>query len=242
MYFGPNWRGGHSSGGIPSLSSTWWLAEGATGPVFTTFLLFANPHPRPVEAHLRLVTDFGATVSIPIALPPRSRRTIDVARLHPALAQAAFATRITTAATDPIAVERAMYWSFDGGPWREGHASAGATASAGRWALADGRAFGPEHDQTYILVANASDTEAAEVSLRLLAPDGRTVTPGYTYHVPAGARRTIDVNFLSRVPQRFGAIVESTNRIPIVVERSMYWDTDGVTWAGGTNVVATPLP
>jgi len=27
-----------------------------------------------------------------------------------------------------------------------------------------------------------------------------------------------------------------------VVERSMYWNANGVVWAAGTNLLATPLP
>ena len=38
----------------------------------------------------------------------------------------------------------------------------------------------------------------------------------------------------------FGAIIQSTQ--PIAVERSMYSDAGGMTWAAGTNVTATRLP
>jgi hypothetical protein len=40
----------------------------------------------------------------------------------------------------------------------------------------------------------------------------------------------------------FGVVVESTNGVPIAVERATYWDAGGVTWAAGANVVATHLP
>jgi hypothetical protein len=30
--------------------------------------------------------------------------------------------------------------------------------------------------------------------------------------------------------------------VPIAVERSLYWDANGVFWAGGSNALATPLP
>jgi hypothetical protein len=240
MYFGRQWQGGHNSGGIPELSSTWWFAEGATGGPFTTYLLFANPRPDPVEALLQMANARGSVFSTRILLPANSRRTVDVAALDPALAQTVFATRVTTAAAAPIAVERAMYWSFDGGPWREGHASAGAPAAAARWAVADGRAGGPQAHQTYLLVANASDLEVAEIAVHFLLPDGTTVTRSYS--VPARARLTIHANEAAALPPRFAALVESTNGTPIVVERSTYWDADGVTWAGGTNLMATPLP
>ena len=44
---------------------------------------------------------------------------------------------------------------------------------------------------------------------------------------------------------RFGILVESIDTAPLaqlVVERAMYWNAGGVTWAAGTNLLATPLP
>lgn len=38
------------------------------------------------------------------------------------------------------------------------------------------------------------------------------------------------------------AIAESTNAVPIIVERAMYSDAQGVRWAAGTNALATKLP
>jgi hypothetical protein len=35
--------------------------------------------------------------------------------------------------------------------------------------------------------------------------------------------------------EQFGAVVESTNGVPIAVERSMYWDASGLHWSAGTN-------
>ena len=48
----------------------------------------------------------------------------------------------------------------------------------------------------------------------------------------------------SMVPEladdEFGARIESTQ--PIVVERSLYTNANGVTWSAGTNATATRLP
>jgi hypothetical protein len=33
-----------------------------------------------------------------------------------------------------------------------------------------------------------------------------------------------------------------TNGVTIAVERSMYWDADGVFWSGGSNAPGTKLP
>ena len=54
---------------------------------------------------------------------------------------------------------------------------------------------------------------------------------------------TYDVDFATGYPA--GVIVESVGAGPLaqlVVERSTYWDAGGVTWAAGTNVLATPIP
>ena len=40
----------------------------------------------------------------------------------------------------------------------------------------------------------------------------------------------------------FAAVVEVTNGVGIVVERSMYWNAGGVVWAAGTNTAAMRLP
>jgi len=107
-------------------------------------------------------------------------------------------------------------WSFDGGPWIEAHNSLGVTAAATRWGLAEGRAGGPENYQTYILLANAGTAPTA-VTLQFLG-DGLTPAPATT----------------------FGTVVTADQ--PIVVERAMYWDANGQTWAAGTNATASKLP
>jgi hypothetical protein len=33
-----------------------------------------------------------------------------------------------------------------------------------------------------------------------------------------------------------------TNGVPIFIERALYWNAEGVVWAGGTNVTGTRLP
>ena len=45
MYFGgpPVFKGGHESAGVTAPSTTWLLAEGATGDGFDTFILVSNP-------------------------------------------------------------------------------------------------------------------------------------------------------------------------------------------------------
>ena len=42
--------------------------------------------------------------------------------------------------------------------------------------------------------------------------------------------------------ESFGARVTVTNDVPIAVERSMYWNVNGVFWQGGTNAVGSVIP
>ncbi len=61
--------------------------------------------------------------------------------------------------------------------------------------------------------------------------------------VRLGIRLNIDCGSIPELANsEFGVVVESTNAVPIVVERSTYWNADGIVWAGGANVTATPVP
>ena len=141
----------------------------------------------------------------------------------------------------PIVSERSMYWPGDATPFGEGHNSSGVVSTATRWGLAEGRSGGPRAFDTYILLANPSTT-TAEVRVTYLPEGAPSIVKTYT--VPATSRFNIDVKTV--VPElkdaSFGARIEVTNNVAIVVERSLYWNANNVFWAGGTNALATPLP
>jgi hypothetical protein len=117
----------------------------------------------------------------------------------------------------------------------------GVTAAGVRWGLAEGRVGGPEGYQTYVLLANTGAIDA-DVTIAFLRTDGTTVTKMMT--VPAASRMNVAIAGAgSDVPEladeSFGALIDAAQ--PIVVERSMYSNANGVTWAAGTNATATPL-
>jgi len=171
-------------------------------------------------------------------VPGRGRKTIDISGEDATLASAAVGVRVD--ADRPIVVERAQYWPQP--DWFEGHSSAGVTEAATRWGLAEGEVGGAAHSQTYVLLANAG-TQAATVTMTFMRTSGTPIVKTFT--VPAGSRRNVAVTGAgSDVPElanaSFGALIESTQ--PIVVERSVYADANGVTWAAGSNATATRLP
>jgi hypothetical protein len=244
-------RGGHASAGIPTLAPAWFFAEGATGGFFDLFLLLANPGADPVTVAVDYLTDGGATHAKSYVVPGQSRRTVWVddetfGADGKLLANVAVSMRVTASA--PIAAERAMWWQ-GGAAWYEGHASAGATGTATRWAFADGGIRFLPRVETFILIANP-DTIDASVRVTILPEETASAPLVDTITVPAGSRFTFDVQRRLTIPgdtrqeQRFGALVESLGATPaqIVVERANYWDVGGVPWEAGMGALAVPLP
>jgi autotransporter-associated beta strand protein len=242
MYFGNSgqvWAGGHESAGVNALSTSWFLAEGATGPFFETFVLLANPNDAPAEVTLRFLPASGVPISVTKPLPGRSRLTVNIEAEHPLLANVPVATQVTS--TQPIVVERAQYWPDPASTWYEAHNSFGVTQLGTRWGLAEGRVGGPSNYQTYILLANPG-TVKANVTVQFLRTSGVPVTK--TFEVDPASRYNVSVGPGSLVPElqneEFGAVITSTQ--PLAVERALYSDANGQVWAAGTNATAARLP
>ncbi len=238
MYFGPNFAGGTASAGVTAPSTDWFLAEGATGSFFNTFLLLANPGANDATATLTYLPSTGVPVVRTHAVPARRRVTINIADESSALADAAVATKVSADA--PILVERSQYWPQP--TWEEGHNSFGETTLGTHWGLAEGRVGGANACQTFILLANPG-TDAATVTVKFLRTTGTPITKTFT--VKPTSRYTVAITGPgSDVPElaneSFGAEIESTQ--PIMVERAMYSNANGIVWAAGTNATATRLP
>jgi hypothetical protein len=202
-------------------------------------------NPQTIEAHVTMeyILSDGTTITVPKLVPAQGRLTVNIdAEDDPRLHAAAVSTRILSDV--PIVTERSMYWNTkpDAFAWSEGHNTFGVDQTAARWALADGRVGGPRHAHAYILLSNPWTT-AAEVQVTYLRENGAAPVVK-TYTVPPTTRYTVDVNV--DVPELqdegFGARIEVTNGLTIGVERSVYWDANGVFWSAGTNAVATRLP
>ena len=242
MYFGDASAivGGHASVGVPRLSRTWHLAEGATGTFFDTFLLLLNPTIEDVEGWATFFTNgtpwTGTNLDAPLDSTDAQPRGAAAARQRGRLD-----ARIRRSPDRRGAVPG----TWPDGRWYEGHNSPGSVEAAGRWGLAEGSVGGDAAYQTFILVMNPQIT-AASVSITFFLDDGRRVVKTFT--VPAQAR--VNVNVLgpgpdSDVPEiadtGFSALVLSDQAI--VVERAMYSSaTPGRPFAAGTVAAGTRLP
>ena len=120
----------------------------------------------------------------------------------------------------PVIVERAMYLSTPTQGFAAGHESAGVTAPSTQWFLAEG-ATGPYFD-LFILIANPN-SQQANVTARYLLPSGAVVTK--TYDVAPNSRFNIWVDYegAELANEAISTTVTSTNGVPIIVERAMWW-------------------
>jgi hypothetical protein len=212
--------GGHSETAVEKPSPVWYLAEGATHSGFDLFYLVQNPTSSTAQIQVRYLLPSGDPVVKDYAVAPMSRFNIWVDLEHPRLAQTDVSAVITSVNGVAVIVERSMYMNAGGRPFGAGHNSAGVTAPATRWFLAEGAA-GDYFDQ-FILLANPEMTPA-DVTASFLLPNGATVQRTYT--LPPTSRYNIWVD--AEAPELAGAAasteIESTNGVPIIVERTMWW-------------------
>ena len=215
-----------------ALRTSWYFAEGHTGPLFEQYLLLGNPGTSPVPVRVSYLLPTGPT-------PPV---TYVVARAEPAhrageqrvaragrLARRRPPCRWSLDADAPIVAERAMWWPGSSATWREAHVSLGAEATVrddGRSPRANGR---PGVD-TYVLVANTGST-ASTLRATLLREGATPLTADIP--IAAGARQNIDVQglFPQAFGTRFGMLVEPAPGAPAVSRWS---------WSGRTTPTRRP--
>ncbi len=250
---GQTFAAGHGSAGVTAPATHWFLAEGATGPFFDLFILLANPGDQTAQVSVDYLLSTGTTFTKSYVVPANGRFTVWVddeqipagSGTRP-LDNVAVSSTVTSTNGVPIIAERTMWWpspALSVVYWTEAHNSPGATTTATRWAMAEGEVGGAQGSETYILIANTSPVAGA-ARVTLYFEDGASVNQ--TFSLLPRSRTTVSVSaqFPAAVGRRFASVVESLGPSPpaIVVERAMYTSPGGVTWAAGTNALATPLP
>jgi hypothetical protein len=233
---------GHDSAGVDAPATSWFLAEGATGPYFDLFVLIANPAIADATVEARFLLPSGATVTKTYTVAAQSRFNIWVDLEDAALADTAVSTTLTSTNGVPIIVERTMWWPGVVATWTEAHNSPGSRETGTKWALAEGELGGAGGRETYVLIANTS-AAAGTARVTLLFEDGTSATRTFALNPNSRFNVAVEAEFPEAAGKRFGATVESLGPAPaqIVVERAVYWNANGVTWAAGTNALATRL-
>lgn len=207
--YGNNREWAHDSIGVTSPASTWYLAEGSTGPGFETWILVQNPNPTPTGVTISYLTSGGSVAETVDTLPGNSRKTYNAGDVVPGTWEVS--TKVE--GEDPIVAERAMY----GNNRTWAHDSIGSRAAAGDWYLAEG-STGPGFE-TWILVQNPG-SEDAIVRLHYMTPGGQIEGP--IAEVPALSRMTFNVGETVPDSSSVSTMVESTK--PVIAERAVYGD------------------
>lgn len=210
--------GSHAETSLASPSDTWYLAEGATHSGFELFYLIQNPSSSEVTVKVEYLLPAPAPPIVKMyKVAAHARFNIWVDEDDPRLRSTDVSARIT--ANGPIIVERAMYLS-KGQVFTAGHNSTGITAPATRWFFAEG-ATG-EYFDLFLLIANPSTT-TAEVRATYLLPSGQTLTRTYAIAPQSRFNIWVDLEDVRLANTAVSTILESTNDVPVVAERSMWW-------------------
>jgi N-acetylmuramoyl-L-alanine amidase len=231
MYFDfPGGRGAHAAGGVVAPATSWFLAEGCTNWGFSTYILAENPNDAASDVTLNLLRPDGMTGVFKYAMPPRSRLTVDVSQL-PAFETTDFSTRVD--ATKPIVVERAMYFKDHKG-MKGGTDSPAVTLPSQTWYLAEGHTG--DGFENYILLENPN-SQTAGARLTFMLPGGSTRDVDYA--LAPQSRKTVYVNELEGLGHTDESVAVSST-LPIVAERSMYFNYKGIKEA--SNSIGAPQP
>ena len=230
MYFDYNnsITGGDDVMGAQSLNTTFYFAEGYTGPGFSEYLTLMNPSSQTAVVNVTYFFQSGSPKVVQHSIAPTSRATIFVNDPAEAGPNQSVSTLVQSTGV-AILAERPMYFDYNG-KWTGGHVAVGATALSQSLNLAEGH-VGDGFDE-YLTLFNpgiADATATITYYLRSGAPVARTVA------VPAQTRQTVFVNGV--LPAGSDDSVKVTSDAPIMVERPMYFDYLNQ-WTGGHDAVA----
>lgn len=210
----------------------WLLCEGSTGGGFDTWVLIANAGEKDAEVEVNFLNQDGPVATEELTLISKSRTTIHVNEY----VKDDFQVSVEIESDEPVVAERSMYWDKREYPaiqpyeMRGGHANLGAITEEGVSATGAAEAatttYFPEGAtaggfDTWILLTNPNDEEA-KVEVSYMGAKG-LMNEEHT-RVSPRSRATVHLN--EKVANSFEVATEISSDIPIVCERSMYWDKD----------------
>jgi hypothetical protein len=113
------WYGAHNSVGTTTLRTRWGLAEGEVGggDGASTYVLLANPGATAATATVTFYRESGAPLVVTRNVPAGSRQTVAASSVGLASGER-FGAIVNS--TQPIAVERSIYWNYQGTLWTSG--------------------------------------------------------------------------------------------------------------------------
>jgi len=232
-----NWSGGSAVPGATSASTKWYFAEGTCRPLFDTYFCLLNPYSVPAKVKLNYMKGDGTSASDQVTVAPYSRSTVVPRSTLGTGNDAAhdFSTAVTS--DKQIVAERPVYFNYNGA-WTGGHDVVGATSRSSVFYFAEGTTR-PGFDP-YFCIQNPGGAAAA-VTLRYMKGDGTSVSDKLSV-APYSRSTVVPRNTLgvgNDAAHDFST--EVTSDQPVIAERPMYFNYQGV-WSGGSDVVGATFP
>ena len=227
-----NWTGGHDVVGTNSPAKDWYFAEGTTRKnsvdgAFEQWLCLQNPGTTPltISATYQLAVGQGNPVAKSYTVPAQQRLTVSVnGEIGPDKD-----CSVHLNSTSDFIAERPMYFSYHAYAWTGGHDVLGVNSTATTWFFAEGTTR--TNFEQWLCLQNPGNSDA-QTTISYFATSGQVITKQWT--VKANTRLTVSAN--SDVGANQDISVKVSSDKPIIVERPMYFNYQGV-WTGGHDVV-----
>lgn len=236
MYF--DYSGGRSGGtdtlGAFEPGERFYFAEGTTRPGYDSYIAIQNTGGADALVKVTYMKGNGATDEQHVSVSPMSRSTISVKDFLGTGDDPAhdFAAVVESTNGAQILVERPMYFDYKG-MWPGGTDAVGERDPDLEFYFAEGTCR--PGFESYLCVANPG-LSPAEIKITYMLGDGQTKEQAVD--VGPHSRATVSVNEIlgeaDDDAHDFSAKVESTNGVPVIAERPMYFNYKGM-WPGGTN-------
>ena len=207
---------------VASAAKKWYFAEGTTWAGFGEWLTVLNPNNTAVDFNVLYLFQDREAMTRAYHVEAETRLSIDV----PSQVGAGRDVSVIVDSPRPIVVERPMYFSYRN-QWTGGHVSDGANQPSTSWYFAEGHTG--DGFEEWLCLLNPGDVEA-KVKVEYLSPAGLLLAEDMTL----APRRRYSVFVNGKVGPRkdVSLRVTSTNGIPLVAERPMYFLYRNQ-WAGG---------
>jgi len=229
--------GGSDVMGATSTSTTWYFAEGYTGPGFDEYICVLNPGATDAALTFRFQTqEEGAKTITGQVCPAHSRASF---RANDLLG-GSYQTSLELEASQPVVAERPMYFNYSGWGnrnWTGGDCVMGATQLATEYYFAEGTTRAG-FEEWLTLQNPGTSTIKVSATYQLGKGQGGPVTK--SYEIAAQSRKTL------YVPTEAGpdkdVSVHLTCPTAFLVERPMYfcYTYGGANWTGGSCVIGAP--
>ena len=194
--------------------SIWYFAEGTTTGTFEEWLTVQNPTDLQAEVQFTFMKTDSSTAIETTSIAGTKRYTLDASSVS-GLESADFSTKVESTNGTTIVAERSMYWNSRIG----GHDTIGATMPSTLWYLAEGNTRTGYEE--WVTIQNPQNADAT-IEITAMTGDSSEVV----YQGTVEGTKRFNYNPAGNVTagNDCSLKITSTNSVPIVVERTMYWD------------------